>query len=89
MVLWTVFVGDLWDQQYSNKNKANQSYFFQIINCTYETNSTMQVNKSQVGFIQFMITPFFSSFCSFLKSKGNNASVREREGLVARETGDL
>ena len=26
-----------------------------------------------------MITPFFSSFCSFLKSKGNNASVCERE----------
>ena len=44
-----------------------------------ETPSTMQVNKSQVGFIQFMITPFFSSFCSFLKSKGNNASVCERE----------
>lgn len=35
---------------------------------------TTKVNKSQVGFIQFMITPFFSSFCSFLKSKGNNAS---------------
>ena len=39
-----------------------------------------QVNKSQVGFIKFMITPFFSSFCNFLKSSGNNASVRAGSG---------
>merc|ERR1711879_1135241 len=35
---------------------------------------TAKVNKSQVGFIKFMITPFFTSFCNFLKSNGNNAS---------------
>lgn len=43
---------------------------------------TTKVNKSQVGFLKFMISPFFTTFCSFLKSSGNNASDRLLENIA-------
>jgi len=44
---------------------------------------TTKVNKSQVGFLKFMISPFFSSFCAFLKSSGNKASDRLLENIAS------
>lgn len=44
---------------------------------------TTKVNKSQVGFLKFMISPFFSTFCSFLKSTGNKASDRLLENIAS------
>lgn len=41
----------------------------------------VKVNQSQVGFIKYMITPFFNQFCTFLKSSGNNAADRMLQNI--------